>query len=553
MNKKNYLIPLFLIIFIIILIGYFVSYFFKVQNSQLQINSSTILKPRFEAGFYHYPVSITYPFLSNSPDSNLYILTTIKEKFELFTDKYDNLFLALKRLAEIQKWGNDLPITSWERVLENFQNSINQYTLTASKLENKVKTEKLILAKNYLAVFQVELEAIIRNSNKNDEEKIRLNNFQNNIFTALNKKIGSAVPPYDPMNPRYIINNLEPGHYDLTISTASLPNYLLVNNRVKLDKQTIKQNKTELEPNTLSFSNIIIDNKQNDLFLQLNNVYIPIKDRNWIEQYDEVQKTYRYSLPIPLIKEKINYLLNFQYDIVSPTILLLGKNIFDNKQNIEALFVEPLFVNKKKVLNRVVSFDTNNKSYYYFILISQNRMSEQNLSKIDANFQPIIDPEITLKKTSTIGLKSNSVSNESQIIILIRKIIKILFFGIILFILFHFRKYEKFILSKFKIVFLLLTIFFLFVNIFIISWPTNKLYLPSLFFWIMTMIGYKFEERISLIIALVFLIFCPLFISGQDTVMAEKLATYSYLFLLTGGIHSLISYIMKKNKDEKNN
>jgi len=227
-------------------------------------------------------------------------------------------------------------------------------------------------------------------------------------------------------------------------------------------------------------------------------------------------------------------------------MLFLGQNVFENKEKIQGVFLEPLFTDKKKLLNKIVTFDPSSKIYYYFILISRYRIPAQESSAIEINFQPIIDPEMTFKKTSSIMVEQNFTSVKKPFTNFIIPVVKIITIVIVLFLLSYFKNFLKKLLTKLRLIFLIIAIFSVAVNIIIINWPSNVLFLPSLFFWILSLIGYDLEERTSLYISLAFLMLCPLFISIKNTVIADKLAIYAYLFLLTGGTHSLISYMRRK-------
>lgn len=65
--------------------------------------------------------------------------------------------------------------------------------------------------------------------------------------------------------------------------------------------------------------------------------------------------------------------------------------------------------------------------------------------------------------------------------------------------------------------------------------------------WFGAIIGWRLEGRFSYLLSLVFLIFCPLFLAGNNDGAAEKSALWFYIFLVTGIATELLN--LKNNKN----
>ena len=69
--------------------------------------------------------------------------------------------------------------------------------------------------------------------------------------------------------------------------------------------------------------------------------------------------------------------------------------------------------------------------------------------------------------------------------------------------------------------------------------------------WILSVFHFKFEGRVSISLALGFLILCPFLLIFNKETIAEKSAVWAYMFLLVGVIQMIIEYIRKEGKDAK--
>ena len=76
--------------------------------------------------------------------------------------------------------------------------------------------------------------------------------------------------------------------------------------------------------------------------------------------------------------------------------------------------------------------------------------------------------------------------------------------------------------------------------VFFMNMTNNYVFLMLISLWIMLIIIYRFESSVSYLLALFFLLLCPvLFILNQETI-AENAAMWVYFFLVIGTIEAIV-------------
>ncbi len=184
----------------------------KETNSQeYNINSidTTLLKDNTE--------NYSYPTVNIHPNKKIYLFIYLKELWDLKNNNYDNLFMANKRIAELKKWGNSIPVSkenktliyteslwkinkpqlkfvflyqyfnSWKTILTRYEFSIMNYLLKLSldQFSDKVYIEKLIDLKNNISFNQKTINITINNLSLPKDKKVILKNFSNQVFKQL--------------------------------------------------------------------------------------------------------------------------------------------------------------------------------------------------------------------------------------------------------------------------------------------------------------------------------------------------------------------------------
>lgn len=91
----------------------------------------------------------------------------------------------------------------------------------------------------------------------------------------------------------------------------------------------------------------------------------------------------------------------------------------------------------------------------------------------------------------------------------------------------------------------------IFIDIFLFT-PTADLVILFLTgLWVLTVWLYKFEGRVSIAGALVFLAMCPFLLIFKKELIAEKAAIWTYMFLVIGVAQEFIEYLGENRKKQR--
>ena len=104
-----------------------------------------------------------------------------------------------------------------------------------------------------------------------------------------------------------------------------------------------------------------------------------------------------------------------------------------------------------------------------------------------------------------------------------------------------------------QITLFVLIIFGILLDIFVLKFTSDLLILILTGLWILSVYRFKFKGRVSIGLALGFLILCPFLLIFKKELIAEKVAIWAYLFLVVGVIQLFIEYFKegKENVQKK--
>jgi len=105
-----------------------------------------------------------------------------------------------------------------------------------------------------------------------------------------------------------------------------------------------------------------------------------------------------------------------------------------------------------------------------------------------------------------------------------------------------FRKYKK--------IFLMISLFGIFVDIFLFTSISDLLILFLAGFWLLSVWSNEFEARVSILGGLITLVICPLLLVFGKAQIAEKAAVWAYMLLLIGSIQMFIGNFRKREEYE---
>jgi len=99
-----------------------------------------------------------------------------------------------------------------------------------------------------------------------------------------------------------------------------------------------------------------------------------------------------------------------------------------------------------------------------------------------------------------------------------------------------------------RITFLVLVILGILLDIFVLKSSYDLVIIFLTVLWILSVYRYKFEGRISVGLALGFLILCPFLLIFKKELIAEKSAIWAYLFLVVGVVQLFIENFKKEKE-----
>jgi hypothetical protein len=115
------------------------------------------------------------------------------------------------------------------------------------------------------------------------------------------------------------------------------------------------------------------------------------------------------------------------------------------------------------------------------------------------------------------------------------------------------KGFPRFLKVVFANYFLWLTLCILgiLLDIFVFKFTSDLLILFLIGLWILSVFHFKLKGKISISLALSFLILCPFLLIFKKGLIAEKSATWVYMFLVVGVTQLFVRYLREERKDAK--
>lgn len=104
----------------------------------------------------------------------------------------------------------------------------------------------------------------------------------------------------------------------------------------------------------------------------------------------------------------------------------------------------------------------------------------------------------------------------------------------------------KEVLEKYKFWVLVIAGVGVFVDTFFFDFSLDLIILALILLWVLSVWLYKFEGRVSIAVALVFLALCPFLLILNKEAVAEKSAIWAYVFLVVGVAQEVVEYRKSK-------
>jgi hypothetical protein len=428
---------------------------FKHLSTINNYSKEFTFEPIYNNGFINVS-PIEYPHVEIPPFDIRYIYIPFKETMDLKNKKYDELFYANKRVAELLKWGNDIPLkkrsgdeklqltdlkdilltgrltnSSWEKTLGQYYTlmTVKEHKiLTSLKINRQDGLKELMLFVSRLKSHNDDILLTIENGLHKESDKAHLRTLTNDLFAKLNKPIANQLPSFDPA---YIyfqlsdaIKEREYGTYDLIIGNISIPHDQYDDIKLSLGDENYVPFSYDPGNKELLYKNIDIVGSDSSQVL-FKDPSLTITTKNLAE-----------NLLWKTSKNRLIYTADF-YD--SQAIDKYYMKLRSNFKNTVIYKIEHIYTdqigNKKLVrqdalVRRSVNLKSGNSStledvlqlkilkntptHFRVTLESDAPLTREELESVRLNFSPFYSPAITLRKIPDITKGTFSSKNKSS-------------------------------------------------------------------------------------------------------------------------------------------
>ncbi len=566
---------------------------FKSKNESVLKNVSEPYKEYvYEPTYATYPIfqaPVNYPFIKTPPWDIKYAFLTFREEFHLNTKRYDELFFAEKRIAEVLLWGKNLSVSrdpelnklvhkktdrnsvvnslkkwwknqllkkydSWEasfvRYLSRVENRIEE--LSKSKLSQKdLNSEKIYLA-SHLKAHYIDVNKTIRESGKSQEDRKYLSYINTSIFNYLNNKTLDGV---STINENQISLSLikpfvekEFGLYDIFIFDVpdrwrSLsPITLKGGNRVvdlTTSNEGLMSSDLEVSKNTKSSEKVLIDYPRIDLA------------GNIIWTWDRKNKDFQAEIDSDgfdryLIHIESNQTEPYLFKVLEIKRAIIRGRLIQHSSELINEEINPQ--GKKVVIERNFSTSSKNKDFILrLVIIPKKKISSLNPYQTSLKLFSMTDPLIVLKKKAPLSVQKNiAVQDNFFLTSALRFLVYIDVIFVLLFIsTFIFRKTKKYyeqlrrLIRYLRYPLLILFVIGLLFDIFVYKNYSSIIFLSLTFTWLLIVIGFQLQELTGYNLALFFLIAVPFFVFSGRELIADKIAVWSFNLIILSSISFL--------------
>lgn len=530
-----------------------------------------------------------YPAVRVSPASLTYLLVHFSENYKLLTNQTYPLFLASKRITELQTWGNLLNVTGNLNSINDLTTGGDPYSLapneviknlTFSSWESSLK-RYVLLMEDALALTEENvdsqkeaqiiddairnhersLHATIEQSVHSSEDKKYLLDLTKSIFTRLRTTLSTFYAEgYSPTKLRYTIPELKSeGLYTAYILENKPTDYKRTFSLL-IDGQPLTPSRFELTPDrsrrvssawpNLFLSNktsiVVIDNSANSISL------VPPKIINWNKQTIKSKTKYKYSVDFPIPSKEERYALAFNRNLQSNAVLEITQSFQEKKYDKKTkktltvdvqqdIFREDLSQDRNTgLIYRRIDFRSDRKYLgAQFSIYSETVLSEDNLSNLRAELVPIF--EQTLFFENEQGKKGivPSISAQKKMPFQI-PILPLISVSLAIFILFPEQWWIAIATRLFRIIRPIQSLVsvgvlaLVIIDIFIFSRIHNGLIIITLVFWTLANHEQKHRTSINLALALVLIAISIIESLFGNIVASEKALIWMCTFFVVG-------------------
>ncbi|MDO8609967.1 MAG: hypothetical protein Q7R95_05430, partial [bacterium] len=348
------------------------------------------------------------PAVSVKPNTNKYRLVLIKEYLDSF-GKYDQLFFASKRIAELEKWGREL---DWKKSLDQYKNHVIAYWERINKNDKQIKYPEF---KATLQAHYRMLEELIFFQSNNQVKNIQKMQYVDQIFNQFSQLVpnDTIIFTNNSYYPIYnIIKDKEYGIYNISSQINNNYNYLQNIQLLSKDKAYYPQiiDSDDHETKQVLFNNVLID-KSNSQFSAITIKLPEIKNEilNWTESFNIASpNSYAYKTLIKNLNPG-QYQINIAYAFKNSASIRIEEQVATTesklKYRVNSLYQQTIYPHGYSHIfsDFFQKSESNEEILSTFLNIeSKIELTPDEINSISLYFTPIIQLELTAHKISEL-------------------------------------------------------------------------------------------------------------------------------------------------------
>ncbi len=536
-----------------------------------------------------------------------YSFSRLTERFDLFTHRYNQLFFASKRIAELQKWGNEM---DWNKTMDLYAQNIKDYVYHIKQESRRGPDFPMLYST--LRAQQATLEQLIFQQSGDIENNIKkvkkIDTLYHDLYALIPQQY--VIPQGGAYYPiQSIITEREWGIFDITaivdpnISDSDLNKIRLTVDRNDYYPSTVSRQNNGTQ---LSFANIVIGKSQKALSLFLHLPPLEYHPTSWTEDGS------RYSTEIILPKSIRKFVVRTDSNLPVPVDFKLEEHVFIPGKNYrtDTVYERRLFPHGSTHTTEDEIDLTDNKKIlgYYLVIESPRQLSPEELDGFSFTLTPTapseiladmksplagLQPKVNISKinktvykittTDTTQFQDQSLLNSigngwsviagpqrnNQYEYIVRysalsgwNMLIILLVSILLITILFTQKWfcyfkrpihipvdrllkrADYFCLKTRSVLLIITLGGILYDLFVIKNISTGFIFILTFAALGALIGYRAESRINFLIALMLFVLCPFYLIIHREFVGEKIAIWAYIFLAIGSVQFVVE--MKK-------
>jgi hypothetical protein len=502
----------------------------------------TLKTATLNAQYYYQPVS---------PLSFQYLFIDLEEGLAKKLAIYDPLIFAYRRVSELEKYGNDIPVVdeyiSWKSMLENYQENMEK---ALEKAERTKKNNYYNDLYTYLLFHENTVDiAIYRHLPPYQKKAVQ--DLKNKVFSNLLNKIRHmSREPQRGLN-RYSLSDIAYNDnylYEVLVDPAEGMND--ATGKLKL----IAGSNTYLPENKdggalIKYRNVRLSDDVEELYLELP-VHKFSPDNQWTVTEDADQRLFIHNLNLPQFTKFQDYRLSLDHQLSNIAIAQIRQIV--NNNNAYLLADTYLFPHssRKNVLIEFRPADKPNSSYS-LVLISPMAIPKEELSRLEIKYLPIYDKSILIMSQNSPGsLKKTVITSLPYTgyvfyVFIFGLSTSVIYLSFLFIPRFWFRIYLLLNKTaiKVRVMSAVLTACGFTLN-FLILTNSSDLYIGLTIVLLLTTVwGFGLNIKYSVGAVLIMLGACSLFLIVKSDYWAEKSAVWAYIFLILAFLHTLASQI----------